>query len=259
MGGWRQYEEYHGGGGRSPVRGRSQPLAPREFGLVCPPYRSIAPREASWIPSAYETLGVWQRFVKIHALLVVIVIGAFFLEYREIAWPGAVALGISVASHAAFALFLIAAQDSIFMQARLRRMRAGCYSPTRRRECDSEAERRLEAALRATGISVAAQYYFKNRYERAYWYRADFAFLDNTSGLRLDIEVDGEFKDNDPGLQSKMAKRDRWFTSHGWHVLRFHANDCYEDPYGCAGAVKKYIAEQRLVHLQRLAELGILL
>ena len=42
-------------------------------------------------------------------------------------------------------------------------------------------------------------------FDRGYEYRTDFAFYDTSCGLRIDIEVDGAFKEHDDDIQKKCA------------------------------------------------------
>jgi very-short-patch-repair endonuclease len=107
---------------------------------------------------------------------------------------------------------------------------------------ESEPERRLAAALRRAGVAVHPQQTVTNRFRPGFEYRADLAYYDQGRELKVDIEVDGAFKADDPARQRRMARRDDWFRSHGWHVLRFRAGDCYTHPDRCARFVKEYVA-----------------
>jgi very-short-patch-repair endonuclease len=108
------------------------------------------------------------------------------------------------------------------------------------RGLDTNTENRLAAAFLHAGLRVYPQWEVESGLGQAYAYHADFAFLDPGRGICIDIELDGN-KD-DPDDQARMSRRDRWFSSHGWHVLRFHSWDCSRDPDACARSVRDYAA-----------------
>lgn len=159
---------------------------------------------------------------------------------------------------------------SWFVIGRALGLRPGCAPQWPARDLESLAERRLAEALGRADVRVHPQQQFRNRYGPGFEYCADFAYYDAAGGIQIDIEVDGAFKDNDLARQGRMVRRDAWFTSRGWHVLRFHAADCYSDPDACAASIQRYaaapneggsygsVAFERPGHLWGVAALGLL-
>lgn len=68
-------------------------------------------------------------------------------------------------------------------------------------------------------------------------YRADLA----VSGVKLAIEADGVAYHQD---KARDKKRDEYFASQGWRVVRFTGSQIYRDPEGCGEEVRR-LAEER--------------
>jgi very-short-patch-repair endonuclease len=136
-------------------------------------------------------------------------------------------------------------------------MAQACTPRPPARSFESESEQRLYSALERAHLSVHRQQMVPSGYGRGYEYCADIAYYDPSCGLRIDIEVDGSFKDANPELQGKMARRDQRFTGLGWHVLRFHAVDAYNDAAACVRFVQNYVDEAMLNHKRALGMLQV--
>src|SRR5205823_12247896 len=53
-----------------------------------------------------------------------------------------------------------------------------------------------------------------------------------------------------------LRRRDRWLAARGWHVLRFHASDCYARPDQVVLALRQYLEEIRAEHWEAMAQRG---
>ena len=82
-------------------------------------------------------------------------------------------------------------------------MAQACTPRPPARSFESESEQRLYSALERAHLSVHRQQMVPSGYGRGYEYCADIAYYDPWCGLRIDIEVDGSFKDANPELQGK--------------------------------------------------------
>jgi very-short-patch-repair endonuclease len=220
------------------------------------PYRSLAPVADSWCPTAYRALRITKLFGAFYALAAV----AYFIFppflYGE-EWKSGFAL-VACALLLHGVSYLVLSRNSLrpIRVLRLWAMRRACTPMKAANSAESEAETRLAAAFEAVGLTIHAQQRVKNQYGRGFEYRTDFAYLDPACGLRIDIEVDGRFKEEDDDIQRRMANRDRWFTETGWHVLRFYAGDCYRRPGSCVAAVRAYIGAATESHRRELVKLN---
>lgn len=88
-------------------------------------------------------------------------------------------------------------------------------------------------------INVAMGYFVGARS-----YEPDFAFIDEASNLHIDIEIDEEYSiiDNKPihyiGIDTK---RDSYFISNLWIVIRFAEKQVLEQPESCCKEIAKVI------------------
>lgn len=73
-------------------------------------------------------------------------------------------------------------------------------------------------------------------------YRADLAVPE----ARLAIEADGADYHQD---KARDKKRDEYFTSLGWRVVRFTGSQIYRDPEGCGEEVRRLVEERVRVRL----------
>ena len=94
-------------------------------------------------------------------------------------------------------------------------------------EPDSNAERNILEALSAQGFEHSFQQKQSSNSDSKYCYRTDISVIRPLYGLRIDVEIDGDFKRDDSDMQAKIDRRNTWFISNGWHVVRFYASDCY--------------------------------
>lgn len=96
-------------------------------------------------------------------------------------------------------------------------------------DTESPIEQLLWVAM-PLGLRIAA----KAQY-RIGKYRADFAFPE----VSLAIECDGHEFHKSKGQRTHDAKRDRFFKTEGWQVLRFTGTEIHEDPEACASEIVK--------------------
>jgi alkanesulfonate monooxygenase SsuD/methylene tetrahydromethanopterin reductase-like flavin-dependent oxidoreductase (luciferase family) len=87
-----------------------------------------------------------------------------------------------------------------------------------------------------------------------YRYRTDISLASLRHGLRIDVEVDGEFKNNDAEIRKKIEKRNQWFLGNGWHVLRIHSQMCVVSPERVADDILKYYEQMQCEHVFILAD-----
>ncbi|NRP45932.1 ATP-dependent RecD-like DNA helicase [Aliiroseovarius sp. xm-v-225] len=98
---------------------------------------------------------------------------------------------------------------------------------------DSEPERIVAAALERRGVPFTPQYAIAGR-------RLDFALF-GTSGIKLDLEVDGRLYHQDTDGNRKLDDhwRDHQMKSLGWKVRRFWVDELKQDLEGCIDLVEQ--------------------
>jgi len=77
-------------------------------------------------------------------------------------------------------------------------------------------------------------------------YRTDFIWTPNYpwfSRTRLIIECDGVSFHSDPKAVMQDKRRDRWFTEHGFKVLRFSTPEIRTSPQDCVAQVSRTLGE----------------
>jgi very-short-patch-repair endonuclease len=119
---------------------------------------------------------------------------------------------------------------------------------------ESEPERLLVQALNRRGCSFVCQETLLNSDDPKYRYRTDISLASLRHGLRIDVEVDGEFKNNDAEIRKKIEKRNQWFLGNGWHVLRIHSQMCVVSPERVADDILKYYEQMQCEHVFILAD-----
>lgn len=75
-------------------------------------------------------------------------------------------------------------------------------------------------------------------------YRPDFLVLAESHGhmFRFIVEVDGhDFHERTKEQAARDKKRDRWFQSEGYSVLRFTGSEVFRDPLDCAKQVSAHV------------------
>lgn len=75
-------------------------------------------------------------------------------------------------------------------------------------------------------------------------YVPDFLILAEQDGriFKCVVEVDGhDFHEKTKEQAAHDKKRDRWFQTNGYSVLRFTGSEVYADPKGCAGQVHDHV------------------
>jgi very-short-patch-repair endonuclease len=214
------------------------------------PYYTRAPKINAWLPTAFAVLDLSTVFRFAYYCTIFI-----YLTYWV--WWAWILLASLIAVNIFLWLLLNDLSSSWLKKARLRSMRGACTPRQAAKGYDSEAEGRLARAFQDANIPVYHQQIVPRQFGFRYPYRTDLAFYDPSCGLRIDIEVDGEFKQNDYEEQQRMSTRDTWFISKGWHVLRFHAHDCYHASAACAAAVKQYTANATREHRSVLSQLKL--
>lgn len=90
-------------------------------------------------------------------------------------------------------------------------------------------EQAMKQVLEQNNIKFAQQYSPRNKYG----YVMDFAIVDK----KIDIETDGEVWHKEGNSHDR--KRDAYFKSEGWKILRFRGQQVLNDIEGC----KKIIME----------------
>ncbi len=201
------------------------------------PYRCLAPARNTWIPTAFFALRLPWLFLTAY----IVIAGLLWFSRGEIwIWVGLV---VTATLHIVLYYVVNRLPFTSLKRLRLRAMRAACIPQQPAGGYGSQAEWHVGLAFEQANVQVYQQQKVDNLYSSGYEYITDFAYFDPSCGLRIDIEVDGSFKQHNADIQQKMATRDDWFVSTGWHVLRFHALDCYHRPQMCVAAVQQYIAE----------------
>lgn len=79
-------------------------------------------------------------------------------------------------------------------------------------------------------------------------YRPDFLIVGQCEGIvvRVVVEVDGhDFHERTKEQAARDKKRDRWFQTHGYSVLRFTGSEVYADPEDCALQVAGHVDDLR--------------
>ena len=67
-------------------------------------------------------------------------------------------------------------------------------------------------------------------------YRVDF--LISCGDIRMIVECDGhDFHEKTKEQAAKDKKRDRWFQSNGFKVMRFTGSELWRDPWACADEI----------------------
>lgn len=210
------------------------------------PYICLSPSPKQWCPDLYQELGIGKVFWVLYFL--------WFTTNRPDHPSGVllalIRLGAIGALHFLACKFFRENLEPPLAEIRIRLMKRKCAPGEFLSGFDSEAERQLYLAFAALRLPVRSQEVVRNRFGHGSEYRTDFSFHDVSCGLRVDIEVDGKFKQQDDDIQRRMAERDNWFVSKGWHVLRFHAGDCYRNPMSCAAAAAEYIRAAAEAHRQ---------
>lgn len=56
-------------------------------------------------------------------------------------------------------------------------------------------------------------------------YTADFAYLDYSQGIKIDIELDAESKASEPDEMERLQRRDKELLGRGWFVIRIWNNE----------------------------------
>jgi very-short-patch-repair endonuclease len=77
-------------------------------------------------------------------------------------------------------------------------------------------------------------------------YRPDFLILADSHGhvFRFIVEVDGhDFHERTKEQAARDKKRDRWFQSEGYSVLRFTGSEVFRDPIDCARQVSTHVMD----------------
>lgn len=110
--------------------------------------------------------------------------------------------------------------------------RASGHAPPPRPPFDSLWERRLDAAMRARGLSPIPQFPVGHRF-------LDFAL--DPEGAMLNVEVDGRRWHLGPDGSRKVEDRlrDRELRARGWRVLRFWVHELAEDIEGCIDVIER--------------------
>ena len=121
----------------------------------------------------------------------------------------------------------------------LRRLAAMATEPRARfgeSTFDSDWERKVFHALKNAGLDPKSQYEIAGR-------RLDFALF-GTSGVKLDLEVDGRIWHQSPDGRRKTSDlwRDHQMRSLGWKVRRFWVDDLAKDMEGCIDLVRQDLA-----------------
>jgi len=149
-------------------------------------------------------------------------------------------------------------------------LKAKCHAPEKIAEFRQE---KYVQALRLTGshdgtdstskvgssealLGKALNLYFPNRIQtgltltipgRSGWsYDPDFAYLDKTTGLRIDIEVDEPYthQTGEPiHYRGKDERRNSFFLGRGWLVIRFSEKQVVLSPNRCCKTIAQVIAE----------------
>jgi len=149
-------------------------------------------------------------------------------------------------------------------------LKAKCHAPEKIAEFRQE---KYFQALRLTGshdgtdstskvgssealLGNALNLYFPNRIyigltltipDRSGWsYDPDFAYLDKTTGLRIDIEVDEPYthQTGEPiHYRGKDERRNSFFLARGWLVIRFSERQVVLSPNRCCKTIAQVIAE----------------
>lgn len=122
----------------------------------------------------------------------------------------------------------------------LAKLAARATEPSQRRGegvFDSEWERIVDAELRRRGLDPQPQYEIAGR-------RLDFALF-GTSGVKLDLEVDGRMFHQDIDGNRKMDDhwRDHQMRSLGWKVRRFWVDELKQNMEHCLDLVQQDLSE----------------
>jgi very-short-patch-repair endonuclease len=228
------------------------------------PYLVRSPGPHEWLPKLGDPPGIRvvsnAKLVLASILLISFLalpiaffsgVGAFLLTLAVTVLSG----GLLVMIQPTVELLLEVFGITLKIEARMRRVRRRCTPSDPAGPCDSPADELLAEAFACAGILVHPQQVVHNKYEAGYEYKTDFAYYEPLCGLRVDIEVDGAFKEQDLDLQARMSERDERFVSLGWHVLRFHAKDCFSDAPGCAASTQLLIRQWSRQHASHLTKL----
>lgn len=213
------------------------------------PYLTRVPHPQTWCPPVPEGLNLNRIFLTLEALCGLAICLTCFNRFAVLFMLIIIALHAIAQGVAIWCTTNAPPVDPASLEIRqMERIHALACRFTFLGYHDSESELRLANALRVAGVVFYAQLVVPNRYGVGYEYLADLAYVEPELGLKIAIEVDGDFKEDDPLLQEKMLRRDDWFLRCGWHVLRFRSWDCFLRSAECAGFVNSYIAEARLEH-----------
>jgi very-short-patch-repair endonuclease len=141
------------------------------------------------------------------------------------------------------------------MQERYRRMWLSCLAQQPNGPHDSPAETEFYKACCRAGFKVYAQQIASPVFQSGHPYVADFAYYEPLSGLRVALEVDGNFKFEAQESMDFMDRRDSYFNEADWYVMRFHASDCFERPDYCVSQALRIVAQWSKTH-QEILELN---
>jgi very-short-patch-repair endonuclease len=77
-------------------------------------------------------------------------------------------------------------------------------------------------------------------------YRPDFLIIGESAGtlFRVVVEADGhDFHERTKAQAAHDKKRDRWFQTKGYSVLRFTGSEVFADPEDCASQVCGHVEQ----------------
>lgn len=81
---------------------------------------------------------------------------------------------------------------------------------------------------------------------RDWTYEPDFAYIDEASGLHIDIEVDEPYSyDTWEPIHyiGKDDRRNEFFLERGWVVVRFSEEQVHKNPEGCCKVIAQVVSE----------------
>lgn len=209
------------------------------------PYRVVEAFPGSWFPNNARPnlsllidvfagaiflisfiLGFWQESIFVIPTIVV----PWFLMRRYVA--------------------SIERQESV--KARYKTMWNRCSPQSPKTPAQSPAETLFHAACARAGLPVYGQQVASEMFRTGRTFVADFAYYEPSSGLRIALEIDGQFKFESKDLMDRMDRRDNYFKENGWYVFRFHARDCHERPDYCVSQATRLIGQYSREHQAEL-------
>lgn len=147
--------------------------------------------------------------------------------------------------------------DKIFINRRLKLIKSRQMPGPIISGPESKAETMVIDALSKRSIAFSIQEQQSNANDKTFCYRTDISIRRPFAALKIDVEIDGDFKSYDDKIQDRMNNRNAWFTQNGWHVIRFYASDCYNNADQVAEEIIDFLLEKENEHTKIIdTELG---